>query len=256
VSAIHTVLWPGMHELEPTSKLGGILAYKRGYHAPREWLQTHGYTSDYSYTQFAVDREGPADEPSAIDWTFPGTAIAKYAKRLLAAGRAGRGGDPRTLYMREFFGQADIDSEVEGWDFAKNRTSTSDSSHLWHIHISVHRKYVMDPTAMRAILSILSGQPLDEWRRDQMRDLQFQHVDASLPVLKYGDADGQFGNSQTQWIHRVQRLLGVPDDGDYGQVTKAAVLALGIPDRNGAVVDMPVWEKLCGLWGAADRLGG
>lgn len=89
---------------------------------------------------------------------------------------------------------------------------------------------------------------------DGMRDLEFQHVDAQLPILKYGDSDGQYRNSQTGWVGRLQRALGVPDDGDYGPVTKAAVLALGVPGMTGATVDLRVWEQIYGLWGAVDRL--
>jgi hypothetical protein len=59
-----------------------------------------GYTTDYSINEFSVDREGPADEPAAIDWTFPDAqggdylTISKYSKRLLAAGKAGRACGP------------------------------------------------------------------------------------------------------------------------------------------------------------------
>lgn len=256
MSAIHTVLWPGMYALEPGSRLGGIYAVKPGYHNKRDQLPA----DDYSVAQFPVDREGPGDEAAAIDWTFPDAqagdyaTIAKYSKRLLAAGKAGRMGDPRTLYLREFFGNADLDTQVEGWDYAKARASSSDSSHLWHIHLSIHRKYVLDAPAMRAVLSILSGQLIDDWRRTLMRDLEFQHVDAQLPVLKFGDSDGNYANSQTGWVGRLQRALGVPDDGDYGPVTRVAVLALGLEGHTGYTVDLPVWEKLYGLWGSVDRL--
>jgi hypothetical protein len=70
---------------------------------------------------------------------------------------AGQAKDQRTAYMRESFGNTDSDDEVEGWDFSKHRTSTSTRSHLWHIHISAHRKYIEDKAAMGAILSILTG---------------------------------------------------------------------------------------------------
>jgi hypothetical protein len=164
--AIETTLWPGMHALEPSSQLGGIMARKPGYHNSRDHLPA----SDYSVREFAIDRVGPADLGSAIDWTFPEAQsesygrIDRYSSRLLAAGRAV---DPRTYGMREFFGQADSDSAVEGWDFSKNRTSTSDKSHLWHIHISIHRKYINDTRAMRAVLSILSGQSLAAWNEQE-----------------------------------------------------------------------------------------
>lgn len=256
MSAIADVLWPGMQALEPKSKLGGITAFKRGYHAPRSWLLNNGYTADYSVVQFAVDREGPGDQASAIDWTFPDAqagdyrTIAKYSKRLLTAGMAGRDVDPRTIYMREFFGNADLDLEVEGWDFAKNRASSSDISHRWHTHISVHRKYINDAKAMRAILSILSGQSVGAWKEAE-QPVTMQTFTSHLPILKRGMSDPVVANG-TAYIKRAQKQLGVTVDGDYGPATAAAVAALGVTGHDGNTIDLPVWEKLFAIWGAVD----
>ncbi|SDT74419.1 LysM peptidoglycan-binding domain-containing protein [Actinoplanes derwentensis] len=164
---IATVLWPGLHALEPASKLGGILARKRGYHDSRGHHLQVGRTNDYSI-RMPLDLKGPDDEAAAIDWTFPDaqagdfTTIKKYSARLLAAGRAN---DPRTYAMREFFGNADLDRDVEGWDFVRDETSSSDSSHLWHIHISIRRCYVNNRQAIDAILSILRGEALAVWQK-------------------------------------------------------------------------------------------
>jgi hypothetical protein len=164
--AIETVLWPGLQALEPSTKLGGILARKPGYHNSRDHLPAH----DKSVRQFAIDRQGPADLGSAIDWTFPEAQgddpdyrrIRKYSSRLLAAGR---GDDPRMKGVREFFGQTDSDRGVEGWDFTKKRPSTSSNlTHNWHIHISIHRGNINDAGVMHAVLSVLSGQPLAAWQ--------------------------------------------------------------------------------------------
>lgn len=259
MSAIHTILWPGMHALEPKSQLGGIYANKRGYHNKRSNLPMSGYSTDYSIDQFAVDREGPSDEPAAIDWTFPDAqagnyaTIAKYSKRLLAAGMAGRDVDPRTLYLREFFGNADLDLEVEGWDFAKARASSSDISHRWHAHLSIHRKYVNDVRAMRAILSILRGQTIGEWK-EQEQPVTMQTFTSHLPILKQGMSDPVVANG-TSYIRRAQRQLGVPADGDYGPATAAAVKALGVAGRDGTVIDVAVWEQMYALWGATASAG-
>jgi peptidoglycan hydrolase-like protein with peptidoglycan-binding domain len=167
MSLIATVLWPGMHALEPKSKLGGILARKRGYHDTRKHHRQVGRTDDYSI-RMPLDLKGPDDEAAAIDWTFPDAqagdfkTIRIYSARLLAAGRAN---DPRTYAMREFFGNADGDRDVEGWDFVRDEASSSDSSHLWHIHISVRRAYVNDKQAIDAILSILRGEALLVWQK-------------------------------------------------------------------------------------------
>jgi peptidoglycan hydrolase-like protein with peptidoglycan-binding domain len=247
LTAIEDVLWPGMKALEPKSQLGGILARKPGYHNSRDHLPS----DDYSVAQFAVDREGPASEGSAIDWTFPSAQagnyadISKYSKRLYAARNEG---DERTKYIREFFGQIDSDSSVEGWDFSKNRASSSDSSHLWHIHISIHRKYINDAYAMKAILSILKGESLETWRITARRTVTYQYFNAKLPVLKLGDSDPIHVNG-AYFVNRAQRALQVTADGDYGPITADAVQELGLNDGN--TINLPVWTRLHGLWGAA-----
>lgn len=248
MSAIEDVLWPGFKAVEPKVQLGGILARKPGYHNSRDHLPS----DDYSVAQFAVDREGPANEASAIDLTFPDAqsgnyaTISKYSKRLEAAGRAGDA-DARTRYIREFFGNTDSDSTVEGWDFSKNRASSSDSSHLWHIHISIHRKYINDVFAMKAILSILKGESVATWEAANRRTVTLQYFNAKLPVLKKGDSDPIHVNG-AYFVNRAQRALRVTADGDYGPETADAVQALGLNDGN--TVDLPVWSRLHALWGS------
>lgn len=236
-----------MKALEPKSKLAGILARKPGYHNSRDHLPD----DDYSVAQFAVDREGPANEGSAIDWTFPNaqsgdySTISKYSKRLYAV----RGGnDSRTVYMREFFGNTDTDTAVEGWDYSKNKASVSDSSHLWHIHISIHRKYINSTAAMKAILSILKGETEDQWKAQNARDVVFQYFEGKLPVLKKGDSD-PVEPSGTYYVKRAQRALQIEADGDYGPITAEAVKNLGIAGKDGNTIDNDVWERLYATWG-------
>jgi N-acetyl-anhydromuramyl-L-alanine amidase AmpD len=88
----------------------------------------------------------------------------------------------------------------------------------------------------------------------EMRTLVWQAVEGKLPIIKFGDQDGEYANSGTSWVRRIQRQLEIDVDGDYGNATVAAVKALGIND--GKTVDMRVWEKLFGLWGASDALKG
>jgi hypothetical protein len=155
-------LWEGMHALEPDTLLGGIYAKKRGYHNTRNANRA----TDYSVRD-ALDRAGPGDKASAIDWTFPEAhrgnyrRIALYSSRLLASGRDAR--DPRLDSLREFFGNTDADREVEGWDFRHDKAVRSDSSHLWHIHISITRARVADPAMTRAVLSVLKGETVAQW---------------------------------------------------------------------------------------------
>lgn len=247
-SAIEDVLWPGFKLIEPSARLGGTLARKPGYHNSRDHLPS----TDYSVAQFAIDRQGPADEASAIDLTFPDAqagdykTISKYSKRLYAV----RGGDPRTVYMREFFGQIDNDTQVEGWDYSKNRASSSDSSHLWHIHISVHRKYIESAFAMRAILSILKGQTLAQWNEENARLVTFEHFTAELPQLWRLDEDPVMQDLGNAYVARAQRLLEVPDDGIYGIQTVTKAADYGLNGKTGTTIDTDFWRNLIGMWPA------
>lgn len=154
--------WLDFKALEPTVELGGIYAAKPGYHNKRKNLPP----GDYS-VQLALDKQGPDDKAAAIDLTFPDAqssryaTIDKYASRLLASGVDPD--DPRGNYLREFYGQTDGDTQVEGWDFQRLVNVTSDSSHLWHIHLSFLRAHIGNAEAYRAILSILRGETYREF---------------------------------------------------------------------------------------------
>jgi hypothetical protein len=157
-------LWEQFHKMEPKAQLGGFYANKPGYHNIRGALPRF----DYSVVSIK-DQLGPADKCAAVDITFPDaqsahyTLIARYSGRLMASGKDMK--DERGNYLREFFGQTNADKHVEGWDYQKVCPSTSaDSSHLWHIHISFVRAFVANPKAMRACLSILSAEPVGTWR--------------------------------------------------------------------------------------------
>jgi hypothetical protein len=159
-------LWNQLKILEPSTQLGGIYANKSGYHNTRLGNQAN-WPGNYSIV-LPEDKLGPADKASALDWTFPDaqrgdyTRIAKYGKRLLDSGKDPN--DPRGNYLREAYFQADNDLAVEGWDYYYVRAASSDSSHLWHIHFSFLRKYCNDMTAMTAVLSILKGETVAQWK--------------------------------------------------------------------------------------------
>lgn len=158
------VFWAEFQAMEPTVLLGGVYAPKTGYHNTR----AANPRNDYSVVR-AVDRRGPGDKAAAVDITFPEaqrgdySRIGKYSRRLMRSGKDMA--DERGNYLREFYGQTDKDRHVEGWDFQLLTEITSDVSHLWHIHLSWCRAYVDDPKATRAVLSILRGETVQQWRR-------------------------------------------------------------------------------------------
>lgn len=156
-------LWNQLHALEPSSTLGGIYANKPGYHNARGNLPGN----DYSVCDDPPDQGGPPDKAAAIDWTFPDaqagdySTIAVYTKRLIDSGKDPD--DTRLNGWRECYGNADSDSYVEGYDFRYGCDATSDSSHLWHIHLSCNRDQVTSQKNMEALLSVLRGESVSQW---------------------------------------------------------------------------------------------
>lgn len=156
-------LWQQLQALEPDSALGGTYADKPGYHNQRNALPSY----DYSVCDRPPDDGGPGDVCAAIDWTFYDaqrgdySTISKYTKRLLASAKDLD--DPRLNGWREFYGNADDDSYVEGWDCRYYCAATSDSSHLWHIHISENRDQTRSMDNKVALLSVLKGESVADW---------------------------------------------------------------------------------------------
>ena len=156
-------LWQQLSALEPTTELGGIYANKPGYHNARNNLPAW----DYSVMDNPPDWGGPGEAAAAIDWTFPDAQggdyrrIATYTKRLFAS--AQDPADPRLDGWREFYGQADDDTYVEGWDIRYGCAATSDSSHLWHIHISEDRDQTESFDNKKSLLSVLRGETVAQW---------------------------------------------------------------------------------------------
>jgi hypothetical protein len=195
--------------LAPTDLvLAGIYADKPGYHNKRENLPA----DDYSVREFAIDRQGPSDKASAVDITSRSAQagdyaiINKYSNRLL---RAGQLKDPRADGWREFFGQTDADGGVEGWDFARQSSSTSsDTSHNWHIHLSEHRGFSTSEVNKAAMLSILKGETLATYK-DNGGQLVTDPTKPPTPGGKL-DVDGKLGPAT---IRVWQGIMHTPVDG-------------------------------------------
>lgn len=249
------IVWPGFQKICPPARLGGIYAKKPGYHNERRFLKP----TDYSVIR-PEDKRGPDDEPCAIDLTFPDaqrgdySTIKVYSKRLYVAGQTQ---DPRVDGWREFFGNTDNDTQVEGWDFAKNQPSTSDRSHLWHIHMSEHRENILKPTPAYAILSVLSGESLSAYLERTSRKVTMEPISGKLPVLEWHDTDATVPGGTT-WVRRAQAELDYLAgpcvvDGRYEDKTAAAVKRLMKDDparssTNGRIIGIPEWRRLYGIW--------
>lgn len=249
-------LWLRLRELEPSSQLGGIYASKSGYHGTRNENRSR-WPGNYSIRE-AEDQGGPGDKAAALDWTFPNaqrgdySTISKFTKRLLASGQDRN--DPRLDGLREFYGQADSDRAVEGWDCRHLVAVTSDPTHLWHLHFSFDRDKVASAAGrkvMENLLSVLSGETLASWRQrtgaagpsappppstpkanapgtrtlkltsPQMTGDDVKFVQKWIGPERVGTADGIYGPATVAGVKWYQRLRGISVDGEVGRQTWA-----------------------------------
>ena len=137
----------------PDAEFGGIYAKKPGYHNARKNLTP----SDYS-VQEPDDKLGSSDNASALDITLRNSSdMKKITQRLIDLTNAE---DGRVQVLREFYGTVD-GYNVTGREVRTKRVISSDDSHLWHLHISVYRKWSGDSTAMNKVADAILGKGND-----------------------------------------------------------------------------------------------
>lgn len=112
--------------------------HRRGYHRSRQFLFESGYASNrrYSVTEHG-NRPGDGGDPTwvcAMDVTLPHDELVAACRRLDVAVRAGR-----LEKVAEWYGNTGGDNRVDGYDNIVNAISSSDPSHLWHLHLSFLR---------------------------------------------------------------------------------------------------------------------
>lgn len=115
----------------------GDNAHLRGYHRSYAWVRNSSFCTNRSYscTETPGNRNpGNVNWLAAIDATIPRAQLLAACKRLDAAVRAGR-----LEKITEWYGNDDGDNRVDGYDNIHNVLSSSDSSHLWHLHMSFDR---------------------------------------------------------------------------------------------------------------------
>lgn len=121
-----------------------------GRHRSANWDLTSAYSTDRSYgTTNSKDKQGDLDWYRAVDVGIQGQALWDASRRLDKAVRAGK-----APAIAEWFGTFDGQTVV-GW--FEGHSSSSDSSHLWHLHVGLWNQYANDPDALRQIFGIITG---------------------------------------------------------------------------------------------------
>ncbi|ADD43549.1 peptidoglycan-binding domain-containing protein [Stackebrandtia nassauensis] len=203
-------LWTECEQVISGVRLGGIWADKPGYHNTVDANQAN-WPDNYSI-QLGLDLESPHTKARAIDLTMSDAQMRLHTGRLRAAALDG---DPRLSAVREFYGTLDSqnvyglikDSTTGSW-----RSSSSDSSHLWHIHISVFTTFVNDWDSLAPIVSVLADSEGDDDviglkkgnSGERVKGLQAALGRAGYPV----DVDGEYGPKTAAALLEMRKDMG------------------------------------------------
>lgn len=165
------------------SGIAGDASHSFGYHVARNQLPP----TDYSVV-LPLDKLGASNCASALDIGLSTKDMILVSHRLLVACQDN---DPRVSTVREFFGADATDTVVIGWDrHDPNNThddtpSTSDDSHLWHVHISMYRVYANNAAAIAPIADVINGVPISEGLvMDKDVKARFDKMDAEISDTK------------------------------------------------------------------------
>jgi hypothetical protein len=174
----------------------GNAAHTTGRHRSREWVQKSAFCTNRTYgTLDKRDRDGNPRYIRALDVKLTAAQMRDVCHRLDNAVRGGR-----LPQVAEWFGTFD-NHTVVGW--YEGHASSSDDSHLEHVHVGVWTVYADDVPALDEIYDVMTG--------DDMSEL--------FPVL--GDKGEGVKRVQYQ-LDKLGYTIG-DKDGVYGAVLKAAV---------------------------------
>jgi hypothetical protein len=221
----------------PGAVLSGIVgdpAHTYGYHRGRNYVSS----SDYS-VQRADDKQGHPDAACGLDISLSSADMKRVTQRLIDATMAS---DARIQVVREFFGTVN-GTTVTGLDVRDKRWVTSDPSHLWHVHLSMYRRYADDHAAMQGVAAVLIGSgggtapPSGEWDEMATKDEVKQ---ALRDVLNEATPQGMTGWAQSyrdivykaahDLLHGAQNLTVPRIDAETGSPSMAT------PARHGNVL--------------------
>lgn len=207
-------LWETAQHIIPGVRLGGIYAFKKGYHNTVINNRRHWPDNNYSI-RMALDivRENN-DKARAIDLTMSLKEIIKWTHRMQASAFDPK--DDRLASVREFYGTLDgktvfglIKNTVNGeW-----RRSSADKTHLWHGHMGIFTTFVNKWKWLAPIVSVWRGESYDTWK-------------AEMHLPEHGDS-GEHVKYFQNLHNRVRNTVSPPSplviiDGDYGDKSAAA----------------------------------
>lgn len=182
---------------------GNPATHFRGYHRSRNFVLNSPSCTDRGYSvTAAVNTGGNPDWVSAIDITLPTPLLLTVCQRLNEAVLAGK-----IEKVVEWFGNLNGDTRVDGYDNIANTAATSDSSHLWHLHISLARSLADDDHS--DVFRILTGAPPPSLPVSPTQALRIYEPDSTRVVETLNPRDLQITNWD-QALHHWYRTPGEP----------------------------------------------
>ena len=202
----------GWKQLYPSAVLSGIVgdtrhAKRGGYHIS---IEDQVDRSDYSVTRpddKAPPGSWPRDAAAAIDMNLSLADMRVCHGRLVAVWR-NRATDPRARYINAHNGWDGTGSPGR-YDWYSGSVSTATKDHEWHVHLELRRRYVNDPKAAAAVLSILRGDsPAAPLGGDDMTPEEHKWLEAVHKALTVMDGRNPIGQVYTRLTDGTDALLG------------------------------------------------
>lgn len=143
------------------SGIVGDLAHRLegGYHISLEDQSSSNY-SCVRLDDAAPPGDWPRNLAAAIDMSMNSSDMATASRRVEAVWA--NPADTRRKYFNCINGWLGSGDAVR-WDFVTGKKSYASPDHKWHTHSEIRRRYVNDPMARKALVSMYAGESHDQW---------------------------------------------------------------------------------------------
>lgn len=203
----------------PSAVLSGIAPNSQhlkagGFHCSIEDLIAHGNGGDYSNTR-TDDKGFNPKYGAAFDVSFSKTDMIKAYGRVHAVWADKS--DPRRQYVNAINCWSGT-GDATRFDFDAGTAKYASPDHEWHVHGEIHRRWVREMKAARAVASIFQGEAKANWiaREESSPPFEGDDVDqATIDAIAAATATHVWG---TAWGRDVRRRTA----GDLIQETRTA----------------------------------